>query len=366
MSQRVLLLREPLRELRYGHTQSVYPADSLDFTQRQVYTIGVGTYELTGRVRFADNGQTLVDLIKAGSKKTTLTYTPNLSDPGVNYACYLIKPLSPAMLKMDPNTGVEFGDEDVEIVLRKTDQSPFAAVQQNALLFAYRAGDRIQEGTYTRVGSARYALNSSNGYGTLSTATTNLARLHWISSASSKGPRTLPSLLFEDSPLGTRTNLVLQSGNLKATSVWTVSNVTVTSGQADPAGGTKAFKIVDATTSAAGILQEVVTVTVSTKVTYSCFIKPGTNSAHTLLFQSTNNATNFIQTRVTWSSGLPTVSAITGVLVGPAERWMNGFYRIATRTTGSLTTGKYKVVLMPTSNVAAAKGSLIAYGPQAE
>ena len=32
--------------------QHVYPADSLDMTQRQIYTVGVGAYELVGRVRF--------------------------------------------------------------------------------------------------------------------------------------------------------------------------------------------------------------------------------------------------------------------------------------------------------------------------
>src|SRR5712692_2743228 len=85
MSQRVLLLREPLRELKHGVRQTVYIADSLDYTNRQVYTIGSavagGAYELTGRVRFADNGQSLIDLIKAGAALKTITYTPNLNDP---------------------------------------------------------------------------------------------------------------------------------------------------------------------------------------------------------------------------------------------------------------------------------------------
>jgi len=366
MSQRVLLLREPLRELKYGQSQSVYVADSLDYTQRQAYTIGSGAYELTGRIRFADNPQTLIDLIKAGAATKTIVYYPNLSDPGVSYSCLLIKPIVPTVLKQDPNTGLIFGDQDVEIVLRKTDQTPFQASQQNILLFSFRAGDRIQEATYSRVGTARYASNvGGGGYGRVSTATTNIARLHWMSTKSSAGPRNVPTLLLE----GARTNLILQSANLKKTTVWTANTLTITSGQADPSGGSVAFKLLDASTTVIGNLTQTnITIAAATRATLSWFLKAGTGNVKSwVTLRSTNGASTFIRGTVTWSSGIPTFgTSAKGQLIGPADRWSCGFYRQAFRTTGNLTTGKYATVIIPAATAAAAKGSIIAYGPQVE
>ena len=78
---RVLQLREPLRELRAGARQNVYVADSLDFQNRQTFTIGSApTYEFTGRVRFADHPQGLIDFLVAGSMGQSVSYFPNINE----------------------------------------------------------------------------------------------------------------------------------------------------------------------------------------------------------------------------------------------------------------------------------------------
>ena len=120
VTDRVLLLREPLRELRAAHRQSVYVGESLDFQARQVFTVGTGVDEVVCRVRFMDDGQGLLDLLKAGTKNLTLTYHPDLDDPSRSHAYKLIAPLSPVTLGLDPDTGTTFGDQEIELVLRST------------------------------------------------------------------------------------------------------------------------------------------------------------------------------------------------------------------------------------------------------
>lgn len=369
-SQRVLLLREPVREIKSAHRMSVYTADSLDMTNRQVFTVGKGAYELSVRVRFSDDPQTLIDLIKAGSQKITIDYLPNLADPDTKFSCLLISPLSPSVLASDQDTGTIFGDQDVTLVLRKTDQTEFSAAWKNQTLFSYRAGGSLAKATFTRATSAAnpatypVSSGSAGGYGQLTTAKANVARLGWYSTASSAGPRSFPALLLEDQ----RTNRVLQSGNLKATTVWTNTSLTLTSGSQGPSSGTKAFKLLDASTTVIGNLKQNILINAATRATVSVFLAAGTGSVKSwIALRSTNGASTFIRGTVTWSSGIPTFgTSAKGQLIGPAERWRTGFYRQAFRTTGNLTTGNYAVVLIPAATAAAAKGSIIAYGPQVE
>lgn len=120
MTEQVLLLREPIREVRPAHRQSVYVADSLDFQSRQIFTIGTGVDELVCRCRFVDDPQGLLNLIKAGTKNVTLVYHPDLDDPLRVHSYKLIAPLSPIVLGLDSDTGTTFGDLDIELTLRET------------------------------------------------------------------------------------------------------------------------------------------------------------------------------------------------------------------------------------------------------
>jgi hypothetical protein len=118
--ERVLLLREPVREIRASHRQSVYASDSLDFQSRQVFTIGTGVDEMVCQCRFVDDPQGLLDLIKAGTANITLIYHPDLDDPLRVHSYKLISPLSPVVLGLDPDTGTSFGDQEIELTLRET------------------------------------------------------------------------------------------------------------------------------------------------------------------------------------------------------------------------------------------------------
>lgn len=118
--ERVLLLREPIREVRPAHRQAVFVADSLDFQVRQVFVIGSGVDELVCRLRFVDDQQGVLDLIKAGTSNITLIYHPDLDDPLRVHSYKLIAPLSPTTLGLDDQMGVTFGDVAVELTLRET------------------------------------------------------------------------------------------------------------------------------------------------------------------------------------------------------------------------------------------------------
>jgi hypothetical protein len=119
-TERVLLLREPLRELRPAHRMAVYVRDSLDYSVREVFHVGDGAQELVARARFVDDGQGLSDMLRAGSQGLTLTYHPDLDDPERTHAFKLLAPMSPFQLDLDPDAGPLQGDVEVELMLRYT------------------------------------------------------------------------------------------------------------------------------------------------------------------------------------------------------------------------------------------------------
>jgi len=118
--ERVLLLREPIRETRPAHRLAVFVAQSIDFQARQVFTVGAGVDEIVCRVRFMDDPQGVMDLIKAGSTDITLIYHPDLDDPLRVHSYKLIDPLSPTVVGLDADRGTSFGEVDIELTLRET------------------------------------------------------------------------------------------------------------------------------------------------------------------------------------------------------------------------------------------------------
>lgn len=363
-TERVLLLREPLRELRPAHNQTAFVAESLDKTVRQVFTIGEGVDELVGRIRYQDDPQGVLDLLKAGTKKRTITYVPDLADADRRYACLLISPSSPTSPGMDADRGTAFGELEVEIRLRKTDNTPFADPWKKDRLFSWRAGGRMEEATYSRADVASYAAIGAGGsYGTLTTAASGQARTHWMSTASSNGPRTFPTLLLESS----RTNRVKDNRNLNTTNwAWNGTGA-VTTGQSDPWGGTNATLLNDTSTTVTVERRQTIILTAATRAVISVLLKAHTTvGTGSFRLYTTNAATTHIRGTITWSSRRPTVTATVGTLVAQPERYRDGFWRFGVRSTGNLTTGNRFLGLRPASTAVGSKGGLIVSGVQAE
>lgn len=364
-TQRVHQLSAPLRLLQPSENLVGFQVDSLDRTVREYWTVGAGAYELVGTVRYAQYHQSLVDLIRAGNMGVTLTYYPNLADSGTNYACKLVSPTVPFDLATDPDRAA-FGEHTVELRLRLTNQAPFQPLFAGTdVLFRYTAGESLTGATFTRATSTSApATYASIGYGTLTTAKSNKARVDWTSTNSSGGPRNLPMLLVGPQ----RTNVLKDSANF-GTANWTISGgLTRTSGQSDPKGGTGAWKLTDNSTVTGQFLLQVATVPSSGQQAFSVFVAPSSNTHAELFVQSTSGATTYAQSVVTFSSGVPSVTMLKGKQFGSAGRWTNGFYRVGMISASSAplaAAAKVRVVLQPTT-AAGSKGSMIVYGAQLE
>lgn len=360
-TERIHLLDAPLREVVPGHTASIYRAESLDKTNVQTFSVGNGAYELEGKVRFDANPQSLIDVVKAGSQGKTLTYYPNLSDPDTAFSCTLISPMSPTQVGMDSDRGVH-GDREITLRLRKTDETPFTPITRGTnVLFFYRAGDSLAQATFSRADGATYV---AKGLGTLSTAASGKARITWISTVGSTGVRNTPALSLERS----QTNRVPWSEKL---STWSGS-ATLTSGQADPKGGTAAWLVADTSTSAVRSKTIAVTLTATSRWNPSIFLKQGTTSStagvHIRLRDVTSSA-NRASVTVTWSSGKPTPTVGTGSSwEGPAAH-RGGWWRITWRgTTATSTANTHQFEIYPAGSpsIVGLKGDVYVYGAQVE
>jgi len=365
-TQRVHQLAAPLRLVKPSENLLAFQADSLDRTVRDYWTVGAGAYELLGTVKYSYHHQSLVDLLRAGNQGLTLTYYPSLADSGTNYACKLISPVTPFDLALDGDRE-RFGEHQVELRLRLTNQAPFQPLMAGSdVLFRFNAGQSLAGATFTRATSTSApATYAGLGYGTVTTAKSNKARVDWISTNSSQGPRTMPVLLLED----TRTNAIKDSANF-GTANWTVAgSLSRSSAKTDPKGGTAAWKLTDASTSALGLLSQVATVPSSGQQALSCFVAASTSSFNHLLIQSTNAGTTYARGSITWSSGVPTFTAQQGKIFSAPPRYSNGFYRfgIISASSAPLAAGaKVKVSLIPSSEGVGGKGSMLVYGAQLE
>lgn len=359
-TERVVLLDVPLRELRPGFSQSTYTAESLDRTSIAAITVGSGAHELVGTVRYEDDQQGLLGMVQAGAINTTLTYIPSLADPDQSYAVKLIAPrdLQALSVELDRQRAV-FGELEIELRFRQTDQTAFTELYEGTpVLFSYVAGGSLADATFTRADTATYA---SKGSGTVTSAANGKARVQWMD-VDGDGVRETPALLLET----TSTNLITNSTNFGA---WTTSGSPVlTSGQTDPAGGVTAYLIADDD----AVAQEYITLTptfttdaVSKSV--SIFLKMGTilaASGSDIQLRDTTAGADRLLMNITWSNGVPTVTATTGTFIGK-DRYRDGWWRFLFRTTAVTVANTNAMRIVPAST-ANQQGNIYAYGAQCE
>lgn len=357
-TERVVLLDVPLRELRPGFSQTSYWAESLDKTATSAITVGSGAYELVGVVRYEDNQQGLLDMVRYGATNTTLTYIPDLADPDQSYSVKLISPTSLESLTMalDRQRAVN-GEMEIELRFRQTDQTAFPEVLAGTpVLFKYVAGNSLADATFSRADTATYA---SKGYGTVTSAASGKARVHWVDT-DSDGIRETPTLLLE----GTSTNLIVESSDFSTT--WTNSGTVLTSGQSDPAGTTLAYLINDDSAAAAEYVSITPTFTTNAvSKAISLFVKAGTATTTVIQLQDATAVADRLLMSLAWSNGVPTVTATTGTYIG-ATRYRDGWYRLLFRTTAVTVANTNTLFLYPAGTTVGNTGTCYFYGAQAE
>ena len=361
-TERVHQLTRPFAEVHPAHNMQAFVAESLDRTKREYYVMGDGAYELVGRVDLDQDGHSLIDLIKAGTEGKTLTYYPDLGDADVNFACQLIAPLSPHGLELDPKTGQFRGDHTVELRLRRTDQSDFQPLNKGKdALFWYRAGDSMEAATYSR---ADTATRTTKGFGQLSTAASGIARVSWFSSESSGGPRMRQALWLEDA----RTNLITESENFEA-STWTIVNAMIaTSSQADPYGGLQAYLIGDDNAAGSEYIYTQPVPPSTADLAVSLFVREGstTSTAQTINFRDeTNTAALLGSATIAWSSGVPTLTVVTGSTYASPEQFAGGWWRVGFISSGTTEeTDEHRFEIHPADSTGV--GDLYVFGAQLE
>ena len=188
-TQRVHNLELPLTPVTLGLSLASFTRENLDRSKVEYFSIGsgastAGAVELAGTVRMDKDPHSLIDLLRAGSQGKTLTYYPDLADPDTNLPVQLLGPLGDAGVALDPDRVDEY---TVDLRFRSTAGAFFnqPVDQGTNVLFWWRAGDNLEDATFSRVTStatpASYGSNSGGGgYGTLTTAATNKARIEWV------------------------------------------------------------------------------------------------------------------------------------------------------------------------------------------
>ena len=122
----------PLREQLPAYRVRQYVRESLDFSVREVLTVtttdSTGAYELVGTLRYNDDPQDLIAMVRAGLHGSVLVYMPSTSSTGTAYSCWMVAPSGDDVAaEMDRQRGSP-GYEDVELTirLRQTNSQSFA------------------------------------------------------------------------------------------------------------------------------------------------------------------------------------------------------------------------------------------------
>lgn len=162
-----------------------------------------------------------------------------------------------------------------------------------------------------------------------------------------------------------RTNLLTYSDDFSS---WTNRGTcTVTSGQADPDGGTSAALLED--NDAAYNEARHITITLATSTWYaaSVYLKAGSASTTSLYMYSGTGPHDFL-VNVAWSGGVPTCTtsgSMTGIAHSP-ESVGGGWYRIAFVFQTGASSTSYDLYIYPAGSTTAPTGTTYAYRAQLE
>lgn len=154
-------------------------------------------------------------------------------------------------------------------------------------------------------------------------------------------------------------------GAVENLDLWTKENsVTVTTGQADPIGGTGAYLINDASGAAIRYIHTIVAPGVTDVAVYF-FLKQGTATDNTIWWYDDNAGLTRREVRVAWAGGIPTLTNISGtttldVAISLGSSW----WLIRLSVTGIVTANTNRLRLAPAATSqgdTASTGTVVAY-----
>jgi hypothetical protein len=162
------------------------------------------------------------------------------------------------------------------------------------------------------------------------------------------------------------TQLVTDPENFGA---WTqVGTVGITTGQADPLGGTAASLLEDDAAGTAEAIYEVVTFTADATKCAALYVKAGTATATTFrIVDVTAGSAILVQIGITWSAGVPTpsVGAGSGSVFLAETTAVSGWYRIPFTVNSIVAAHTNRWEIYPSSTTSANVGTVYAFGANA-
>jgi hypothetical protein len=225
------------------------------------------------------------------------------------------------------------------------------------LLFHYRAADLgIKPLTGQTPAFSRASRGSMvDSFGVGSSAVHSQPRFDMLD-LESAGFRKNAGLVFE----GARTQLVTDPENFGA---WTAVNVTRTAGQADPFGGTAAYKL-EATAGADNRIQQAVVFTGNATKALLGFVRGDTSTESHILVLDTTAAVVRHNIQITWTAGVPTLStdAGSGTLFSVVP-WEGGWYAIMASADSIVAANTHLLQIYPAD--LAGTGSIFFFGANA-
>lgn len=166
-----------------------------------------------------------------------------------------------------------------------------------------------------------------------------------------------------------RTNLVPESENLGA-STWVNTSATRSSSQADPYGGTNAWLIADNSTTATADISIDFVPPSTAVLAVSAFVREGTTGSTEgarLRVRNITASIDYLTADITWSSGIPSVSILTGTTYADPEQFAGGSWRVTGIATGSTNTADtHRLGIIPAFAAVGNVGDIYAFGAQVE
>ncbi len=210
--------------------------------------------------------------------------------------------------------------------------------------------DIITEATFTRASQAK----KKDATLTLSLSDSGQARDSYFMDLNER------TLLLED----TRINLVTDWD----LSTWSTSSTPViTASQADPSGGTAAFKVEDDNGGAVEYIHTPPSFTANAAKAIAVFLKEGASApagGSQIRLRDTSGAADRLDANITWSSGVPVVAMTTGTFILSIP-FRNGWYLLWFQTTSVTAANTHEFRIIP-AETSSQTGDVLAYGPQAE
>ena len=165
-----------------------------------------------------------------------------------------------------------------------------------------------------------------------------------------------------------RTNYITESENFEA-STWTIVNAMIaTSSQADPYGGLEAYLIGDNNSAGEEYLYTQPVPPSTADLAVSLFVREGstTSTGQTINFRDqTNTAALLGSATLAWSSGVPTLTVVTGSTYASPEQFVAGWWRVGFISSGTTEeTDEHRFEIWPADSTGV--GDLYVFGAQVE